>query len=154
MSGVNQLHNIGIYHRDIKHDNILLVNNQFKIGDLGLVQFQDRDSDIDVDNEKIGPIGWLSPEATNKMLTKNKRVGNVYDCAIDGKSDIFQLGKLFWYIFQANLPLGQLQQADHNFNDNDIFNVISLMLQHQKQRRPDVATINTLLQPIIQRLGI
>ena len=43
---------------------------------------------------------------------------------------------------------------NYNFNDNDIFNVISLMLQHQKQRRPDVATINTLLQPIIQRLGI
>src|SRR5690606_25286488 len=36
LNGIKQLHSIGIYHRDIKHDNILIVNNEFKIGDLGL----------------------------------------------------------------------------------------------------------------------
>ncbi|WJS93390.1 protein kinase family protein [Flavobacterium johnsoniae] len=154
LNGIKQLHDKGIYHRDIKHDNILIVNNEFKIADLGLVQFREKDSDIDSANEKIGPIGWLSPEATNKMLTKNKKIGNIYDCDINYKSDIFQLGKLFWYIFQGNLPLGQLILNDKKSGESDIFEIIFLMLQYDKQRRPEIDQINLLFDPIKIRLAV
>lgn len=154
LNGIQQLHDKGIYHRDIKHDNILVVNGEIKIADLGLVQFQDRDSDMDGINEKIGPIGWLSPEATNKMLTKNKSIGNVYDCDINYKSDIFQLGKLFWYIFQGNLPLGQIILGDKKSGDSEIFDIIVLMLQHDMRRRPNIPQINILFDPIKIRLAV
>lgn len=154
LNGIHQLHGKGIYHRDIKHDNILVVNGEIKIADLGLVQFQDRDSDMDGINEKIGPVGWLSPEATNKMLTKNKAIGNTYDCDINYKSDIFQLGKLFWYIFQGNLPLGQIILEDKRSGDNDIFNIIVLMLQYDMRRRPNIPEINVLFDPIKIRLAV
>lgn len=153
LNGIKQLHSLKIYHRDIKHDNILRVGGEFKIGDLGLIRFQNSDFQVDRDNEKIGPFGWLSPEATNKMLTFKKNIGFVYDCDINYKSDIFQLGKLFWYIFQGNLPVGQLNQGDHRF-ENDIYDVLVLMLQYDKNRRPDITQIETLFQPLILKYGV
>lgn len=154
LNGVRQLHNLGIYHRDIKHDNILVVNGQFKIGDLGLVDFRKADFQIDSRNDKIGPFGWLSPEATNKMLTAGKTIGHVYDCDINDKSDIFQLGKLFWYIFQGNLPVGQMKYDDCRFKDRDLFDLFILMLQHKKDDRPAITGIDALLQPIRLRLAV
>lgn len=154
LNGIKQLHNIGIYHRDIKHDNILLVNGEFKIGDLGLVRFRSDDSRVDWANEKIGPIGWLSPEATNKMLTNGKDIIYKYDCDIDAHSDVFQLGKLFWYVFQGNLPIGQILIEDYQINEDDIFQIIVSMLQYKKSRRPTIATIEGLLEPLKIKYGV
>lgn len=153
LNGVKQLHSLKIYHRDIKHDNILRVKDEFKLGDLGIAKFQNEDFKVDYDNEKIGPYGWLSPEATNKMLTYKKRIGFTYDCDINFKSDIFQLGKLFWYIFQGNLPVGQLIPSDYKFEE-DIFNVISLMLQYEKQRRPTINELEVLIEPLVVKYGV
>lgn len=153
LNGVKQLHSLKIYHRDIKHDNILRVNGEFKLGDLGIARFQNEDFNIDKDNEKIGPYGWLSPEATNKMLTYKKDIGYKYDCDINFKSDIFQLGKLFWYIFQGNLPVGQLIPQDYKF-EGDIYNVIVLMLQYEKERRPSIVELEDLIEPLMLKYGV
>lgn len=154
LNGIKQLHQIGIYHRDIKHDNILVVDGEFKIGDLGLVRFRDEDSNVDWANEKIGPIGWLSPEATNKMLTNEKDIIYEFDCEIDSSSDIFQLGKLFWYVFQGNLPIGQILLDDYKVVEDDIFQIIFSMLQYRKARRPTIANLETLLEPLKIKYGV
>jgi serine/threonine protein kinase len=154
LNGIKQLHSAGIYHRDIKHNNILVVNGEFKIGDLGLVKFRHEDNRVDWVNEKIGPIGWLCPEATNKMLTNNKKLLYTYDCDIDESSDIFQLGKLFWYVFQGNLPLGQLLLEDFELAENDIYQIIFSMLQYQKARRPSIGHLETMLEPIKIKYGV
>lgn len=154
LNGIKQLHSIGIYHRDIKHDNILLINNEFKIGDLGLVEFQDGDFEFDYVNEKIGPFGWLCPEATNKMLTNKKDIVYNYDCAIDTGSDIFQFGKLFWYVFQGNLPIGQVLIDDYEIEEDDIFQIIFSMLQYKKSRRPTIQNIEELLEPLKIKYGV
>ncbi|MBS1733620.1 MAG: protein kinase [Bacteroidetes bacterium] len=139
---VKELHIEGYYHRDIKPDNIFLFYEDgdekeklvWKIGDLGLVA--DRDKDYDDLGEKIGPFGWLSPEAMNKYLTEKAGLG--FDCKIDEKSDIFQLGKLFWFIFQGNVPIGQIRfddficQVEHK---EILFELINEMLHYSKPRR-------------------
>jgi serine/threonine protein kinase len=153
VTNFENLHKIGIYHRDVKHDNIFCVADEFKIGDLGLITFKDRDYSMDYKDEKIGPFGWLSPEATNKMLSMNNNI-YTFDCTIDDKSDVFQLGKLFWYILNGNLPLGQIEFTDSKFGDKDIFDIIKVMLQHAKSRRPTVSNVNNSLIPVKKRLII
>ena len=127
---------------------------EFKVGDLGLVDFQNKDSEIDSPNEKIGPYGWLAPEATNKMLTFKKHIGFVYDCKIDKKSDVFQLGKLFWYIFQGNLPIGQIVNDDFKMRDKEIFQIIFEMLRYEKNGRPSINRIEEKFEPLKLKYGV
>jgi len=146
----HQLHKMGFYHRDIKHDNILFCGGLWKIGDLGLAENQNDDKSFDIKNEKIGPYGWLSPEVMNKVLTEEKtNLEYNFDCKIDYKSDIFQLGKLFWYIFQANLPIGSLKfEDDFEIKNIEIFNLINEMIQYSKTRRPTLEDIEIELLDI------
>lgn len=136
LKGIKELHSRDIYHRDIKPDNILFVDNVWKIGDLGLVDNRNTDFTLKEVGEKIGPVGWLSPEAANKYLNEGDGKLNRFnlDCVIDEKSDIFQLGKLFWYIFQGNIPIGQLKASDFKLNDKEIFKILCSMLSHCKER--------------------
>lgn len=153
LNGLNELQQKGYYHRDIKADNILFVNGEWKISDLGLSANQNDDKSLDLENEKIGPYGWLSPEVMNKVLTENKpHVAPPFDCVIDLHSDFFQVGKLFWYIFQGNLPIGNLRNDDFRANDGDLFEIILWLLQYDKKRRPkNVEEVNAKLLPIQEK---
>lgn len=150
------LHEIGIYHRDIKPDNIFFVNDNWKIGDLGLIKYRDEDVDIDDPREKIGPYGRLSPEAVNKALGNRDLEGFDFDCEIDNKSDVFQIGKLIWYILQGEIPAGQLNTVDFKYHDDiDIFNdVIIPTLQFSKNRRPDINELLSNIMPICKKFAV
>ena len=93
-NGLKELKDIGYYHRDLKPDNILMFDDTWKIGDLGLIAFRDKDNIYDKKNDFIGPKGWLSPEAMNKYLQSDNNKYK-FDCNIDHQSDVFQLGKVF-----------------------------------------------------------
>ncbi len=108
--GIEQLKSLGYYHRDIKPDNIFIVGETWKIGDLGLLAERDEEEEIDQDNDFIGPRGWISPEAMNKFLCDGIDFNYKHDCKIDHQSDIYQLGKVFWYILQNNAPVGVFKQ--------------------------------------------
>jgi len=132
--GLKQLKNIEVYHRDLKPDNILFVNDEWKIGDLGLAQFRDEEF-VEDTSKIIGPRGWLSPEAMNKYLTNNTENINNFDCKIDHQSDIFQLGKVFWYIVQGNAPIGCVRTIDFKEKDIEIYALLRTMLNHSKKKR-------------------
>nr|WP_321221366.1 protein kinase family protein [uncultured Psychroserpens sp.] len=133
--GIKSLNEFDIYHRDIKHENILFLDDLPYIADLGLSDYRPTDIDIDELGEKIGPIGWLSPEATNKYLTEKTSYVGDYDCVIDSKSDVFQLGKLIWFLFQGNLPLGQISETDFISDEKDIYHIVKDALAHNKENR-------------------
>jgi len=140
--GLTDLHNLNIYHRDIKPDNILFVDDEWKIADLGLCDYREGFSGIDEKGDKIGPFGFLSPEAANKAFTEEK-LSDEFDCKINEKSDIFQLGKVLWFIFQGNVPMGQLKEEDLKNNNLEIYTVIEKMLQYDKSRRANFEYVNT-----------
>ncbi|MGY0391179.1 protein kinase domain-containing protein [Bizionia sp. KMM 8389] len=135
LEGIKELDYHKIYHRDIKPDNIFMVNGKWKLGDLGLVVGRPLDHELDRAAEFIGPRGWISPEAMNKYLTENRRFISGFDCEIDNQSDIFQLGKLFWYIFQHNAPIGAVRLSDFNREFREVFPILKTMLSHSKQQR-------------------
>ena len=151
-----ELHNIDLYHRDIKHDNILMKNGVCKIGDLGLYKFKNEDDeDVDQVGERIGAFGWESPETMNKYLTEGKiNPEFCHDCDIDDKSDVFQLGKLFWYIFQGNLPIGHIELSDFLPNEAAIFGIIQSMLSYKKESRPSILELQDKLKPIYTEFNV
>ncbi len=154
---IKNLHKEEIYHRDIKPDNVLLFLNdetfKWKIGDLGLIQY--RDTDYDDIGEKIGPYGWLSPEAMNKFLTEESSLN--FDCCIDNQSDIFMLGKLFWFIFNLNAPIGLIKESDFKTefsNSSMLFDLISQMLCYSKSIRATTPDIEYYIDHIAKELYI
>jgi serine/threonine protein kinase len=141
LNGISQLHKLDIYHRDIKPDNIFFINNIPKIGDLGLIEFREQDQTLDYKREKIGPSGWLSPEAVNKMLCEETIYESIHCCSIREYSDIFQLAKLVWYVFEGTAPIGQLDFNDFKFSNEEIFKKLIQMLQYSKDKRPVLENI-------------
>lgn len=162
MFAVKQLHGKEIYHRDIKPDNILLFNTGeegksiWKISDLGLIGRGGVRASVDQIGEKIGPFGWLSPEAANKFLTEKLNLG--FDCLIDNESDIFQLGKLFWFIYQSNIPVGQISSDDFiapiTKNKEFIFEIIKKMLQYSKGKRQRIDALEEDMYLLGYDLGV
>jgi serine/threonine protein kinase len=131
-----------------------MMNDSCKIGDLGLYKFKGEDN-VDEIGERIGAFGWESPETMNKSLTEAKENNKYkFDCEIDFKSDIFQLGKLFWYIFQGNLPIGQLRLNDFLEGDNELFDVLIQMLSYDKTKRPNVNDLELILRPIYSKYNV
>lgn len=147
--GLKELNFLGYFHRDLKPDNLFISNGKWKIGDLGLLGERDDSNTIDNENEPIGPRGWMSPESMNKYLTENKGFINIFNCKIDHQSDIFQLGKIFWYIFQHNAPIGTIKESDFRLKNTQIYSIIKTMLNHSKSKRYEsIDEVITLLEKI------
>jgi serine/threonine protein kinase len=142
IKGIKELHSIDIYHRDLKPDNVFVINNEgkikWKIGDLGLIAYRNEDLSRVEYQKKIGPTGWLSPEAMNKVLCEGTKYEYINDCVIDTHSDIFQLGKVFWFIFKFCVPIGQINYSDFQIKNAELFAAIVKMLQYKKSRRSDL----------------
>ena len=149
------LHALGIYHRDIKPENILMRAGKPVFGDLGLIAYRQEDQVLDEFSEKVGPLGYLSPEATNKGLGLRSKASFTFDCVIDDKSDVFQLGQVFWLVLQDEVPTGHLIVGDLRFGAgaNVLQSVIHPMLQYGKQRRASVEEVETALQPVMKEMA-
>ena len=148
--GIKELNDLGYYHRDIKPDNIFMINGIWKVGDLGLIQMRNKPS-LDDKGELVGPRGWLSPEAMNKYLSENVE-GKNFDCNIDHQSDLFQLAKVFWYILQGNAPIGCVKESDFLLRNSSLYSLIKQMLNHSKKRRPaSVDIVIDNLQKIVNK---
>ena len=89
--GLNEAHKIGIIHRDIKSDNIMLNSEgDVKIMDFGLAKLQGA-SLLTQEGMVLGTTAYMSPE---------QAVGG----NVDQRSDLFSLGVVFYELLTGTLP--------------------------------------------------
>ena len=148
--GIEYMHSNNILHRDIKPQNILLHNNIIKICDFGFSTII-KESNM-MFNTICGTPLFMSPEL---LFLKPYTI----------KSDIWALGVLFYIIIYKVHPFGKLTSLDDYRSKinmkiyfppieglNNIIDIIKLMLQSNMEDRPDIMTINSMLnntKPIV-----
>jgi len=152
-AGIQQLHELGYYHRDIKPENVFFFESLWKIGDLGLIASRAEDQTLDAIKEKIGPTGWLSPEAVNKLLCEGTPQEVRHCCQIWDYSDVFQLGNLIWYVFEGTAPVGLVEDSDWQTTSKELYDLIRQMLQHSKDRRPKLNNVIDRLTALAPAFG-
>lgn len=113
-------------HRDIKPENVLVVGDVWAISDFGLCDVINGGQDLSRDNERIGPIFWMSPEALNKQLGNSDEITQA--------SDVFQLASVFWYAACGRHPTGIVEERDWK-GPLELFPVIKKALLHTHQQR-------------------
>lgn len=132
---LKELFELGYYHRDIKPDNFFyFASGKWKVGDLGLVEKRNSVRSLDYPQEFIGPRGWTSPETMNKYLVDVNDLR--FDRFIDEKSDMFQLGMVFWYVLQGNAPIGCIMEKDFIIDNHPLYALIRTMISYPKALRP------------------
>ena len=81
---LSELHAEGSAHRDIKPDNIVVVNHSPVFSDFGLVHFDEKDRNTN-ESEILGPLFFVAPEM----------MGNASEIEPQ-PADIYSLAKSFW----------------------------------------------------------
>lgn len=154
LRSVRALHDIGVYHRDIKPENVLSIGGHWKIADLGLVGFRDDDANWE-GREKIGPPKWMSPEAVNKAYCLLRDDNDFIDRELDEHSDVYQIGKLSWYILQGDIPNGCLLSRDLVHGGDQMYGTfLKPMLGYRRPDRPTLKQVEERLRPLMRLYSI
>ncbi|KAK8840241.1 hypothetical protein M9Y10_031186 [Tritrichomonas musculus] len=79
---MKEVHSIGIIHRDLKLENILLdENNKIKVSDFGLCTLITLDSETMSRTQMTGTLKYMAPELVNESSDYNEKV-DVYSFGV------------------------------------------------------------------------
>lgn len=87
-----ELHNKGIHHRDIKPDNIYILNGRACLGDFGLVEFPENANDFTRSDKGLGAIFTIAPE-----MKRNPKKAD------GAKADVYSLAKTLWMVLSGDI---------------------------------------------------
>ena len=112
LKALQHAHECGIVHRDIKPQNIMLLQDgTIKVTDFGIARFSDKATRT-MTEQAIGSVHYISPEQARGDLT-------------DGKTDIYSVGVMLYEMLTGKLPF-----------DGDSAVTIALMQLQSTPKRP------------------
>ena len=115
LKALQHAHECGIVHRDIKPQNIMLLQDgTIKVTDFGIARFSDKATRTMTD-QAIGSVHYIAPEQAK---------GN----ATDGKTDIYSVGVMLYEMLTGRLP----------FNGDSAVTVALMQLQSTPKRPREV----------------
>ena len=103
LSAVGIAHDLGVVHRDIKPDNILISNRgKTKILDFGISKLVDDKQRLTATGSMVGTPAYMAPE-------------QVKGEGVDARSDIYSLGMILYELLHGEPPFtGQLPAVLHS----------------------------------------
>ncbi|KAL4504221.1 hypothetical protein ABPG72_021059 [Tetrahymena utriculariae] len=146
IQGIQSLHEMGITHRDLKTDNILIAQDKktfhyyLKISDFGI-------SSLSMDNlqSKVGTVVYMAPEILSQAY-------------YDYKVDIWSFGIIAFEIMKNQLyfpyngdaeTIKQIRQHTKyqrgSINDETIEDILDLCLRKDPKERPEAKEIKQML---------
>lgn len=100
LEALDFIHATGVIHRDIKPDNILVLDdNEIRLADFGLALLPGDEVDIEDLQKGVGSFSYLPPELVE---------GTSYD----ERSDLYSLGLCFYEALAGSHPFATLPIAD------------------------------------------
>lgn len=83
--------------------------------------------ELTMEDEKVGPVFWMSPESMNRALGRGDEITQA--------SDVFQLASVFWFAATRRHPTGIVKMNDWR-GPREMFEVLESALSHDPQYRP------------------
>lgn len=109
VQAVNEIHQYGIVHADLKPVNFILVKNRIKLIDFGIASAVDPGGTSVIRDYQIGTINYMAPEALRNRATDENNSHIKTLIKYNSKVDIWSLGCILYNLVYGRPPFDKYQ---------------------------------------------